>query len=1370
MPTITYVLNAINRMSSPFEDAAGAVAKLEAAERSLQTVNDRLAAAETALAGVTDKTGSAFTEAAAKVAAYTAALKMAEGRVAAAATNEAVLAAATNKAVDSFNRWAAYRQVADISDQTKTAILAEAAAQKIASYEDYQRVDAEMAATKAAIMSASANRGETVTLEQLMKASDEMTAALAGEDAALRGTSDAMNKLTVSSAAATVAQKAVKDQTAAGGIVAGTAYRGWLGLWGILGRKVNLFGGALQIGLLHLLVDVFAEIVAVVLPAALALTAWGIAASDAFRAVYTQVTNLHTVADATGKSFGPLTGGLEALHRAVTPEVYQLFGDALLVMGAHAGAFAKVVLATNNAIRGLADRLTIALTKGNGFGQFMSNAATDVSKLGELLGNLGGALGAIIKEMPGVAEVLLNVLLVLSRIIEVVAQAAGKLIYFTLAGHGIIIWVGLAVTALKVLWTWLVSLGTATVGWAQKQLVAKAAAQASAGAYNQNTLALTRQAEMADASAVASGRVAASYADQRAALVTLTSAQGDSVALTDAQAAAMDRLAVAAEGTSGKLGIIAVAEDGTAVAAGEAATATGLLDGAMAALSAVNPLVWVAAAAVAIGFLVVKFGDAQTAVQKWTAAMQTALQNSSLVNFARNASNDLGILANHIGTTQVAMYKLQQAGQAFQTVTVGTRGTYQVRQATAAYAAQESNLAALRGEYTKITDAQALFSYRQNYLNKNVQQGAGSLGLLTAAGVSTKLMLTDNKQALAQIVVQVQATIAGYKAMGQTGSTLGNDLQVLNRTATAQYQAMQKLNAAWDQFIGDVTGTQNSLDTVIQGFHTLASSGQTVREHLGGTTNEFQGMGKAIDGLTQKDVALNQAFTNQVVNLNAMFDSWRTAGLASNLFTKGVKDGIAPLVTYAKGSKEATAQLIALAQEAGYHGPESMKALIKWLGNTSNATANLKKIGDQATVQEALLTSQMGKQGEYIAHTLLNELNNAVIAYGGTKKAVDAYAKAIANQGAQSDAARAARQRLIADILQTGHNAEWSKGKIAGMISTVLGIPVKRAIQIVMTGNGSYVIHGSGYVGGPSGRSGTGRLGVGPSGHITTGQMKAGGGYIRGPGTSTSDSIPAYLSAGEYVVKAAAVAKYGTHMMNMINTQRFAGGGQVQPAGVVLAGNTDVLSGRYAVSSYNSFEKTFEDSMISAMRASIQRAAAAAMAFFGSGVSASGPLQQFARKLLAAYGWSNQWTQFNDVVMRESGWNVHATNPSSGAYGIPQALPASKMASAGSDWMTSGYTQLRWMMAYIKSVYGSPAGAWNSEMTRGYYDRGGWLPTGTSIAVNNTGQPERVLPPGHRPGIHVGKVEINHVPGYSTPKDVEEAMASLSRRFWLSRV
>lgn len=99
-----------------------------------------------------------------------------------------------------------------------------------------------------------------------------------------------------------------------------------------------------------------------------------------------------------------------------------------------------------------------------------------------------------------------------------------------------------------------------------------------------------------------------------------------------------------------------------------------------------------------------------------------------------------------------------------------------------------------------------------------------------------------------------------------------------------------------------------------------------------------------------------------------------------------------------------------------------------------------------------------------------------------------------------------------------------------------------------------------------------------------------------------------------------------------------------------------------------------------------------------------GTAQAIAYELIRARGWGQD--QFNCLVAlwnRESNWRVNASNPSSGAYGIPQALPGSKMASAGADWQTNPTTQIIWGLGYIAGRYGTPCGAWaHSEAKRWY--------------------------------------------------------------------
>ncbi|MFE9120874.1 CHAP domain-containing protein [Streptomyces sp. NPDC007172] len=99
-----------------------------------------------------------------------------------------------------------------------------------------------------------------------------------------------------------------------------------------------------------------------------------------------------------------------------------------------------------------------------------------------------------------------------------------------------------------------------------------------------------------------------------------------------------------------------------------------------------------------------------------------------------------------------------------------------------------------------------------------------------------------------------------------------------------------------------------------------------------------------------------------------------------------------------------------------------------------------------------------------------------------------------------------------------------------------------------------------------------------------------------------------------------------------------------------------------------------------------------------------------AKQLLAQMGWGSHFGDLDSIWSRESGWNQYAKNPTSGAYGIPQSLPASKMGTAGPDWLTNPVTQERWGLGYIKDRYGDPAKAWD------FWKRNHWYAKGTKSA------------------------------------------------------
>ena len=102
-----------------------------------------------------------------------------------------------------------------------------------------------------------------------------------------------------------------------------------------------------------------------------------------------------------------------------------------------------------------------------------------------------------------------------------------------------------------------------------------------------------------------------------------------------------------------------------------------------------------------------------------------------------------------------------------------------------------------------------------------------------------------------------------------------------------------------------------------------------------------------------------------------------------------------------------------------------------------------------------------------------------------------------------------------------------------------------------------------------------------------------------------------------------------------------------------------------------------------------------------------------AWRMMPGFGWGKrQWTPLQKLWNRESGWNKYAQNPYSGAYGIPQALPGSKMASAGNHWRTNATTQIRWGLRYIRA--GTGARAWRGITS--------WPTAGTEDAPGKPGR------------------------------------------------
>lgn len=132
-------------------------------------------------------------------------------------------------------------------------------------------------------------------------------------------------------------------------------------------------------------------------------------------------------------------------------------------------------------------------------------------------------------------------------------------------------------------------------------------------------------------------------------------------------------------------------------------------------------------------------------------------------------------------------------------------------------------------------------------------------------------------------------------------------------------------------------------------------------------------------------------------------------------------------------------------------------------------------------------------------------------------------------------------------------------------------------------------------------------------------------------------------------------------------------------------------------------EEAERQAKLKAQREAEQRAAAAAEAERSLERAQEDP-KSAARTLMADYGWGDdQFSCLDSLWTKESNWQYNAQNPSSGAYGIPQSLPAEKMAEFGSDYLTNPVTQIKWGLSYINDVYGTPCSAWSHSQATNWY-------------------------------------------------------------------
>ncbi len=598
----------------------------------------------------------------------------------------------------------------------------------------------------------------------------------------------------------------------------------------------------------------------------------------------------------------------------------------------------------------------------------------------------------------------------------------------------------------------------------------------------------------------------------------------------------------------------------------------------------------------------------------------------------------------------------------------------------------------LAGTYLELKDKSVQLSgqfhgqeTRQAELIKNFGSLTHAMGL---AGLMNINLVKDFK-AGGSVFQQDQTAMEGYtravvQMAGFTGGRAAAAQNALTNATDAQVTALQQVAQAQDFVINTIVGGRQAFIAFEQDLQQMTKDAKNAK---GG-----------VDGLGANSLQLGKDFyTTTIPAAQALIDKLNAQHVSTKNLTTAVADEVKQMIPFTKGSTDAKAVLVSLINNALGPGTVNLKDLNKWVEKNSGSLKGFNSI---------IATSAI-KAGS-LSNVLQNDLNvqfhQALLKESGASGALQQYTRDILHNQTQTAQGKSDRQRLINDLINSGLSAKQARKFVDGLQTSVNGLHGKNiGIGVTASGKGGISIFSSQ---GGSGQKNVWRL-------ILQGMAKGG----KLPGFGGGDQLPYLLEPGEAVVDKHRTRRYASTLKAM-GVPGMASGG--------IAGMEPFAAGALSTDTGNDMFN-----WVKSVIAQVKRMAQQAIGGVGGpGGGAPAANAALAHRLYASQLSPADWAAWNAVAMAESGWNQFATNPTSGAYGIPQAFPPTKMpfaaqAAGGSNPMA----QITWMWQYMKSVYGGPLGAEASELNRGWYDHGGWLPKGRSIAYNNTGAPERIIGP-----------------------------------------
>jgi hypothetical protein len=695
----------------------------------------------------------------------------------------------------------------------------------------------------------------------------------------------------------------------------------------------------------------------------------------------------------------------------------------------------------------------------------------------------------------------------------------------------------------------------------------------------------------------------------------------------------------------------AVAADSASLlgTAGEKAS-TGLLGLAGGAeTAAALPWGWISVGVAALGALTYALFTAKDAASAWTDSLEASLLAAPALRGVALAQADQAAVTSRLTAAQKTYAGVQ--GRINKLTAIGGEA---LRGASAIYTQAHQPVTEYQNALKVLSGQSVAYTANLKMLGHQFGGTAAAQGLVTAAGITYGQMVSKNKNVLAGVIAQIAGTAAAYRAMGQTGGILGEDMAVLSRQASTQFTAMQKLDQSWESYLGLTTSFGSSVTGSLTAFRQLSKDAKAT--------------GATFTGTSKASLALQNTFyTGLAPSLEQVVRGMTDAHAPTRALAKVIATELNPAVKDgALRNDTMRTAIFNMATEAGYSGPDKIRPLTRFIDDNKTS------------------------------------LQNAMTA-------ADRYGAALAR------------------------------------------LPQEKKTQIIVNGAGKWAVTGSSaYL-------------QGASGHAQRGGTFAAGGLVTAGTTPTADDVFARVSKGELIVPASLVAAGAVaHLHGKI--PGYAAGGVVGS----YAGGVPGL-GPWVVKLDNATVKAIEQATARATYAGMKAAAAAASAARGyTGSTGGGAVAALAQRMAAARGWTGaQWLALNSTEMAEAGWRLDAQNPVSRAYGIAQFIngPAEYAQYGGNAATAAG--QVTAFLNYVGQRYRTPEAAWAHEQAYHWYDGGGVLPPGLTLAANMTGSSEFVLRADQLRQLAGGgpqTVQYNNYTTRANPSDIRAAFAAMEMR------